>query len=120
MNCNKREFIILYAFYTLPKQRNSLILHLPIFNLFFSRLGMVGVIDIRTSDFLWTLCCIPTSPITAILQRNLASFFRLASWLFYSPPVFISKIYDVPMMFASKLIHGGQCTYAIDLSNPVN
>ena len=27
----------------------------------------------------------------------------------------ISKIYDVPMTFASKLIHGGQCTVAIDL-----
>ena len=28
---------------------------------------------------------------------------------------FYVKIYDVPMKFASKLIHGGQCTIAIDL-----
>ena len=27
----------------------------------------------------------------------------------------LNKIYDVPMKFASKLIHGGQCTFAIDL-----
>ncbi len=27
----------------------------------------------------------------------------------------LSKIYDVPMKFASKLIHGGQSTITIDL-----
>ena len=26
---------------------------------------------------------------------------------------FLEQIYDVPMKFASKLIHGGQCTFAI-------
>ncbi len=30
------------------------------------------------------------------------------------PNIFYFKIYDVPMKFASKLIHGGQCTFAID------
>ncbi len=27
-----------------------------------------------------------------------------------------TKIYDVPMKFASKLIHGGKCTFAIHIT----
>ncbi len=30
------------------------------------------------------------------------------------------KIYDVPMKFVNKLIHGGQCNFVIDLFHTVN